>query len=136
LRRAGVTVEDKGASIALHYRLAADRQRARDVVAAALDKLGPDLTVFGGKLVVNVVPSNAMDKAGALKQLVARAGSDCAFFAGDDVNDEPVFAAGHGDWLTVRIGRDDPNSTAMFFLDSPREMAAMLDRMVGALGRS
>ena len=51
-------------------------------------------------------------------------------FAGDDVNDEPVFVAAPPDWLTVRVGRDEPASHAQYFLDSPVEMALLLERML------
>jgi trehalose 6-phosphate phosphatase len=52
--------------------------------------------------------------------LVARCGAACALFAGDDVNDEPVFVAAPPHWLTVRVGRDDRAlARAYFFLDSP-----------------
>jgi hypothetical protein len=36
--------------------------------------------------------------------MVARCGADCAVFAGDDVNDEPVFESAPPHWLTIRIG--------------------------------
>jgi hypothetical protein len=49
-------------------------------------------------------------------------------FAGDDVNDEPVFARAPTHWLTLRVGRDAA-SRARFFLDSPAEMAMLLERL-------
>jgi trehalose 6-phosphate phosphatase len=59
----------------------------------------------------------------------------CALFAGDDVNDEPVFAVAAAGWLTIRVGRDDPRSKAHHFLDSPGEIAVLLERMVSLLAR-
>jgi trehalose 6-phosphate phosphatase len=50
-------------------------------------------------------------------------------FAGDDVNDEPVFESAPPHWLTIRIGRGDGRSRARYFLDSPNEMAMLLERM-------
>lgn len=130
---AGVFVEDKGASIALHYRLAPDRERARAAIDALQLDDDPALSLFSGKMVENVVAAGAPDKAEAVRSLVARAGCDSAFFAGDDVNDEPVFVAAPPHWLTVRIGRDDPHSQARFFLDSPAEMAITLQTMIDEL---
>lgn len=127
LQQLGVMVEDKGASIALHYRLARDRQLASDAISDVLRDTSPDLKVFGGKFVFNVVPKSANDKAQALAVLVARCQADCALFVGDDVNDEPVFARRDPNWLTVRVGRDDFTSQAQFFLDSVSEMPAMLE---------
>lgn len=133
LRRAGVMVEDKGASVALHYRLARDRRAAFKAIEDMLADLDPALKMFGGKFVVNVVARSANDKAQALAVLVERCQVDCAVFVGDDVNDEPVFARGEPNWLTVRVGRDDPASQAQFFLDSLSDLPAMLELIQAAL---
>jgi trehalose 6-phosphate phosphatase len=133
LAAAGVTVEDKGQSLALHYRLAPDRERARALIGELLAGAGPGLEAFGGKMVENVVAAGSPDKARAVQQLVARSGTGHAFFAGDDVNDEPVFAAAPLHWLTVRIGRGGRASQARYFLDSPAEMAVALQAMLDAL---
>lgn len=133
LAAAGVTVEDKGHSLALHYRLSRTRERALQVITDLLADRDEALRVFGGKLVVNVVVQLAPDKADAVRALVYRSASSCAIFAGDDVNDEPVFASAPAGWLTIRVGRDEPRSRAQFFLDSPGEMALLLERMVRLL---
>lgn len=133
LAAAGVTVEDKGHSLALHYRLSRTRVRALQVITDLLAERDEALRVFGGKLVVNVVAQLAPDKADAVRALVHRSASSCAIFAGDDVNDEPVFASAPAGWLTIRVGRDEPRSRAQFFLDSPGEMALLLERMVRLL---
>lgn len=133
LAAAGVAVEDKGLSIALHYRLSRDRVRARALVDALLAQHGTGLHVFGGKMVANAMAGDAPDKAQALLALVARSGAAAAFFAGDDANDEPVFIAAPAHWLTLRIGRDDPTSRARFGLDGPQEVALLLERMLAQL---
>jgi len=130
LRSAGVQVEDKGLSIALHYRLARDRARALQRIAELLTPLPAGLRCFAGKMVANVVSADAPDKAQAVHALVTTTGAAAAFFAGDDVNDEPVFAAAPAHWLTLRIGRDDPASLARFGLDGPHEMAMLLQRVL------
>jgi len=133
LQAAGVSVEDKGLSLALHYRLSRRRSQARALIAELLGDLGPGLRVFSGKMVENVVAADAPDKAAAVFSLVRRAAVVNAIFAGDDLNDEPVFAAAPANWLTVRVGRDDPRSRARYFLDSPAEMAMLLERMLEAV---
>jgi len=65
---------------------------------------------------------------------VARCGAATAFFAGDDVNDEPVFASAPEDWLTLRVGREGPHSKARFCLDGPEEMIMLLDHIVALCG--
>ncbi|MGA0611563.1 trehalose-phosphatase [Caldimonas sp. KR1-144] len=133
LQRHGVMVEDKGGSLALHYRLAADRPCALRAIEAVLVGLDEQLEVFGGKLVMNVVPASSPDKGDAVIHLVAHAGCDAALFIGDDVNDEAVFRVAAPDWLTVRIGRDEPASLARFFLESSDEVVELLERMRGRL---
>jgi trehalose 6-phosphate phosphatase len=131
LRMAEVEVEDKRYSIALHYRLARDRTQARTLIRTLLDPLPPSLHAFGGKCVENVVASDAPDKAVAVNLLLDRSGRKAAVFLGDDLNDEPVFAVAPPDWLTVRVGRATAQTSgARFFLDSPGEVATMLERML------
>lgn len=130
LRSAGVRVEDKELSIALHYRLSRDRMLARQRIDGLLTPLPAGLRTFAGKMVVNVASADAPDKAQAIHALVGAIGAAAAFFAGDDVNDEPVFVSAPAHWLTLRIGRDDPGSRARYGLDGPHEMAMLLDRIL------
>lgn len=129
LEDAGVALEDKEYSLALHYRRAADPSVARAAIGALLRDLDPALASFGGKCVVNVVASGLPDKGEALETLVRRCAAGAAFFAGDDVNDEAVFRRALPPSLTIRIGRDDPSSRAMFFLDDAAELVLVLRRM-------
>jgi trehalose 6-phosphate phosphatase len=133
LALAGIRVEDKGLSIALHYRLARDRDAARALIDDIVGALPSTVSLFAGKLVVNAIASGAPDKADALRGLVARSGAACAIFAGDDVNDEPVFETAPPSWLTIRVGCDQPGSRARYFIDSTHEMALLLDRMLAGL---
>ena len=129
LAAAGVWVEDKGQSIALHYRLAREHGSALALIQDVLAPQRGYLHVFGGKMVVNAVQAGAPDKAQAVHTLVARCGAAAALFAGDDANDEPVFASAPPHWLTLRVGRDEPSSRARFFVDGPQEMAILLGRI-------
>ena len=130
LAGAGVLIEDKGQSLALHFRTAPDRAMASALIEDVLAGFTSTLHVFGGKLVYNAVAVDAPDKAVAVQRLIARAGVQAAFFAGDDVNDEPVFAAAQPEWVTVRIGCERRESAARFCVDGPHEMAGVLDRIL------
>jgi len=134
LAGAGVLVEDKGQSLALHFRTAPDRAAASALIEDVLAGFTATLHVFGGKLVYNAVAAGAPDKAVAVQRLIARAGARAAFFAGDDVNDEPVFAAAQQGWVTVRIGCERRESAARFCIDGPHEMAGVLDRILALIG--
>lgn len=131
LAAAGVDVEDKRQSIALHYRRAAAPSQARALLERLLDKAPGRPLVFAGKRVYNATAPGAPDKAGALRTLLQRCDADCAFFAGDDVNDEPVFATAPADWVTVHVGRGA--SQARFFIDGPRQMVGLLERALRGL---
>ncbi|MCE4554133.1 trehalose-phosphatase [Pelomonas cellulosilytica] len=133
LRAAGIGVEDKGLSIALHYRLSRDRGHAEQLLAALLNPTPEGLRLFAGKMVVNAVAADAPDKADAVRALVSRVNAAAAFFAGDDVNDEPVFESAPPHWLTLRVGRDDPGSRARFCLEGPQQMALVLERVLTQL---
>ncbi|MGM9487428.1 trehalose-phosphatase [Ideonella sp. YS5] len=133
LRAAGVMIEDKGLSFALHYRLASDIGAARHAIEDLLTRLPPGLAAFGGKMVVNIVGALSRDKADAVADLVAASGAPAAVFVGDDINDEPVFERSEPSWLTVRVGQDDPRSKASWFLDGPADLPRLLDRMLAAL---
>jgi trehalose 6-phosphate phosphatase len=130
LTAAGVTVEDKLLSLALHYRLAPDPGAALVRIEALLQGIEPALKRFGGKCVVNVLAAGLPDKGDALAALVRRANVVAAVFVGDDVNDEAVFMRAEPPSLTIRIGDDDPLSRAMYFLDSDAQLALVLQRML------
>jgi trehalose 6-phosphate phosphatase len=131
---AGVQVEDKGLSLALHYRVAADPAAAQERIDSLLAGSAATLKRFGGKFVVNVMAAGLPDKGDALFALVASTGAGAAVFIGDDVNDEAVFARARAPWLTIRIGRDDPSSQAMFVLDRTDELELVLERILALVG--
>jgi trehalose 6-phosphate phosphatase len=133
LTRLGVTVEDKQHSMALHYRLSPQRELAQALIQDLLAPPEAALRIFAGKMVVNISPADSADKADAVQALVARCGASCAIFAGDDVNDEPVFVAAPSTWLTLRVGRDERHSDARYFVHGPHEMALLLDRILALL---
>jgi len=130
LAAAGVTVEDKQLSLALHYRVARDAGAALVAIEALLQGIEPSLRRFGGKCVVNVLAAGLPDKGDALAALVRRSSVAAAVFVGDDVNDEAVFMRAEAPSLTIRIGDDDPLSKAMYFLDSDAQLALVLQRML------
>jgi trehalose 6-phosphate phosphatase len=100
---AGVAIEDKGLSLAVHYRHAPARADARRAVLAAARRL-PGARVFGGRAVVNVVPADSHDKGDAVARLLPRAGRPTAVYVGDDATDEDAFRNASVA-VSVRVGR-------------------------------
>ena len=103
-----VLIEDKGASVAVHWRLATPRDAAmaEDAVKAAAAGLGTGYRLQLGKAVGEIVPASAT-KGHAIRALAENppyAGRR-AIFLGDDLTDEKAFAVvnEHGG-VSVRIG--------------------------------
>lgn len=129
LAAAGVQLEDKGLSLALHYRLAGDRAAAQALIERLLAELPPELESFGGKCVANIVQRSAPDKGIAVEALLRHCERDALLFVGDDVNDESVFVRARAGWLTVRVGTEPAGSRAMFFLGAFAEVGLLLEKM-------
>lgn len=86
-------VEDKGASVAVHYRQAPDALVARATLLEALQPIaaGAGLEVMEGKMVVELVPPDRPRKGGAVERLASELDLAAVLFAGDDVADLEAF---------------------------------------------
>jgi len=126
----GVLVEDKGASIALHYRDVPARGPATVALARRLVGADPDLAVLAGKMVVEIKPK-AASKAAAVHRFMGEppfAGRR-PVFVGDDVTDEDgMRAALAAGGRAVKVG---PGVTvATDRLADPAAVAAWLARLL------
>jgi trehalose 6-phosphate phosphatase len=120
----GVDVEDKGLTLAVHYRRSARQALARERILAACSGL-PRARVFGGHCVVNVAPAQLPRKSDALHELRARMSATHVLYVGDDETDEDAFAVEIEGLVSVRVGNDRP-SCARFFLETQRHMDDLL----------
>jgi trehalose 6-phosphate phosphatase len=123
----GLVFEDKGASVALHYRKAPQLARAAQAaVRAAAGPLGEAVEVQDGKMVVELKPAGC-DKGKAITQFMQEApfaGREPVFI-GDDATDEYGFRVvnamgGH----TVKVGEGP--SVARWRLENPASTRAWL----------
>jgi len=91
-----ILIEDKGYSIAIHYRLAPDFEQAvRDAAAAIVADAGNGkLTVMHGKAVVEIKHAG-LSKGSGIRALMTQApfAGRRPVFVGDDITDEDAFAA-------------------------------------------
>ena len=87
--------EDKGVSVAVHYRQAVDPADARRALLEALGPLaaGAGLELLEGKMVVELVPPGRPRKGGVVERLAAELELEGVLFAGDDVADLEAFEA-------------------------------------------
>jgi trehalose 6-phosphate phosphatase len=123
----GLWVEDKGHSLAVHYRQCVQKAETRRQILAAASKL-KQVRVFGGKQVVNLVVDRAPHKGEALAAERDRLRCDWVLYVGDDENDEDAFAV-EGNIVPVRIGRKQ-RSHARYYLRTQTEIDQLLDVMV------
>jgi len=90
-----IIIEDKGSSLAVHYRLAPNRGPAlNSEIAALLDRRASDrLEAISGKAVIEIKPQS-FDKGSAVLDLmkIPPFANRRPFFIGDDTTDEAVFA--------------------------------------------
>lgn len=131
-----IGLEDKGLSLALHYRHATDPQRARrwlDHMLAPLATAGTGLHAAHGHLVLNITPAGAPDKGDALLAAMRHCGARRALVVGDDVNDECAFAKAPSGSVSVRIGTPQTPTLAQFRLSLQAQIDVLLGVLLGLL---
>jgi trehalose 6-phosphate phosphatase len=128
----GVWIEDKGLSLAVHYRAAPSPAAVRAAIRAAADRL-PGARVMGGKRVVNVLPARGPHKGAALEEARRRLRCEATLYVGDDETDEDAFALGGASRIGVRVGRKR-RSRARYFVSGQAGVDALLERLVELRG--
>ena len=127
----GLVIENKGVSLAVHFRRVHGRTAVRRLVLAVVADLY-GTRIVEGKMVVNILPSGAPDKGTALVNLRKRLHCDSAIFIGDDDTDEDVFAlAKPGHLLGIRVGRSR-RTRATYFVTSQAAVDQLLVKLVEA----
>ncbi len=105
----GLLLEDKGATLALHYRARPELAGAvAAAVAAALDRAPDGIVVQKGKAVIELCPQDG-DKGAAVMAFMAEAPfrGRRPVFAGDDITDEAAFRAVRASGgVAVRVGAE------------------------------
>lgn len=106
-RHPGLTVEDKGMSLALHYRKAAAMASfAHQFMRLLQMELGPDFVTQRGKRVIELKPAGT-DKGAAIVAYMSEPpfAGRVPVFLGDDVTDEYGFDVVNGlKGLSVKVG--------------------------------
>jgi trehalose 6-phosphate phosphatase len=88
-------VEDKGSSVAVHYRQAQDPRAARGALLVALQPVATSsgLDLVEGKMVVELVPAGRPMKGAAVERLAREHELEAMLYAGDDHADLDAFTA-------------------------------------------
>jgi len=131
----GISLDDKGHTLTLHYRKATDPSAAREEILAAIDRLQPAPRVVAGIYVKNLAPQSAPHKGAALETLMQHLRCRRAIFVGDDVTDEDVFHLANPAILGIRGGRSD-DSQARLYLENQQEMLRLLQEVMTHLEKA
>lgn len=135
LPMSGVTVENKGETMAIHFRGSRRPAASRRLIARALATLSPRPRIVGGKALFNVLPDIGVHKGTALRAEMRKRRMRRAVFVGDDLTDEDVFGLPRSAGVvTVRVGRSR-RSRARFSIPSQRHIDDLLRVLIDA-GRS
>lgn len=132
----GVLAEDKGYAVALHYRLAPEKEKSvRDAVAKVCAEPWPvPLEILPGKAVIEIKPAGFSKATGVreLMKLPPFAGRT-PIFIGDDTTDESVFAI-MPDFAGVAFSVGRQVAGAINHFDCPADVRAWLERIVSTAG--
>jgi trehalose 6-phosphate phosphatase len=137
-----VWIEDKGLSMVIHARCAADSDAAIEAMREPVGELAAELGLdtHDGRDVLEIrLPG--YDKGAALRRLVARFEPTAVLFAGDDLGDLPAFAAvrelraqGHRAWGVAACSAEVPQlaEAADLHVDGPAGVVALLSAVAEA----
>ena len=127
--REGVVIEDKGCSVAVHWRMAPDEaDEAKALVREVATTLGPDYRVQHGKAVAEILPASA-GKGPVIERLLQSRPFQGRrpIFVGDDLTDENGFLAVNAQGgVSIRIG-EGPTAAA-HRVETPAAFRAWLAR--------
>jgi trehalose 6-phosphate phosphatase len=118
-------VEDKGLTLAYHFRLAEDEASARrelETVAARAQDEG--LVARWGRKVLEIRPALDSDKGTAVRALVAESGARSGLYAGDDTTDLDAFQS------LADAGLEHAVRVAVLSEEAPVGLAAAADIVV------
>ncbi len=120
----GTLLEDKGASLSVHYRNAPEPATARAAILGFLRTHAGDMAIREGKMVVEVRPPVPLSKGEAVRSFIRRKELASALVLGDDLTDAEAFEV-------VREMREERNirglCVAVATADAPAELLAAAD---------
>ena len=129
--RPGLMLEDKGATLAIHYR---ERPDLGTDVIAFMNTFNPgdEIAVQEGKFVVELKPA-LYDKGTAIASMMKREPfrDRTPIFLGDDLTDEKGFTiVNQRDGLSIRIGAPDVPTEARYHLPTPAAVHQLVQAYV------
>lgn len=125
----GILIEDKGCSVALHWRLAPEgAELAAETMRTVAATLGAGYRLQLGKAVAEVLPARA-SKGGIIRHLLTQGAyrDRRPIFIGDDLTDEQAFAAVDDlEGISIRVGSGP--TRARYRIGAPSALRDLLGR--------
>jgi len=128
----GIDLEDKGYSLALHYRKSRAKGATKLLALEACAELNPPPRLIMGKCVVDLIPPGAPHKGMAFLELMLECNVKTAFYIGDDDTDEDIFTLPDTRLLAVRVGKKSATG-AQFYIREQYEINRVLETIIGYL---
>lgn len=130
----GVEIEEKGLSVAVHYRQVHPAIQSW-VETSVYETVGKSqvLMLVAGKMVIDIRPRIAWNKGSAVKWVLDRLSRHdvLPIYIGDDTTDEDAFSALSGDVLTIHVG-ESAQTSARFWVPDVAAVRAFLDGLYAA----
>lgn len=131
----GAEIENKGASLTVHYRRVKAGDRPR--LLSELDQVGipPTLRRHTGRMVVEFRPDVEWHKGFALRAILGLLGipESAVVYLGDDTTDEDVFREFRTSGTTVQIGTAGGVLSARLRAENPADAADFLSELATVL---
>jgi len=130
----GSIVEDKGATLSIHYRLVNPKEanllknRFNKIVAPFIRS--KKIRLSAGKKVLEVRPNLDWHKGKAVLALLKGVKNTLPIYLGDDVTDMDAFRAIKGKGISIFVGGKKKGITADYFLKDTKEVANFIERLL------
>jgi trehalose 6-phosphate phosphatase len=89
----GLILENKRISLAVHYRLIKEQEKAKATILKIINtlNLSPDLAVFPGRKIIEIKPTTGRNKGTIIREMVKKYGIKQLIYLGDDTTDQDAF---------------------------------------------
>ncbi len=133
--RPGILLEDKGAALACHYRLAspADRAAAQHAVTDMVREYrrrAIPVALMHGHAVIEIRPAHVNKGRAVCRLLAAHAPSALPAYIGDDRTDEDAFRLLPAEAITIRVGAPSEPTLARYRVQTPDDVQRFLRAVV------
>lgn len=121
-----VWIEDKTYSMAIHYRVRASSHDLPTKLRSVCSLLDPSPEVILGKNVINLIPQGMPNKLGALRAIMKELNAKKAFFIGDDITDEFIFADKNENVFSLKVGTSS-HLSAEHYIQKQADIERLID---------